>query len=124
MNQEEIVQMQENSGSLVSMNGFLSTSRKIDQAIPFALKPSQRSSVVGVLLEIEGNIHSNQMNFADIAQYSAYPNEQEVLFDLATVFKIVHVEFDQVKRLWTIHLTGRQATFVHHSRMTCDRCIQ
>ena len=107
MNQEEIDQMRENAGCLVSMNGFLSTSRNIEQAIPFATKPSQRPSVVGVLLEIEGNIHSDQMIFADIAQYSVYPSEQEVLFDLATVLKIVHVEFDQGKRLWTIHLTGK-----------------
>jgi hypothetical protein len=98
--------MFDNVGGLVSMNGFFSTSRDIEQAIRFALKKSQRKDVVGVLLEIDGDINLDKMIFADIAQYSAYPKEQEVLFDLATVFKIVHVEFDKGRDLWLIQLSG------------------
>ena len=69
-------------------------------------KKSHRNDVVGVLLEIDGNINLDKMIFADIAQYSAYPKEEEVLFDLATVFKIVHAEFDKGRHLWIIQLTG------------------
>jgi len=104
--QEEINQMVQNVGGLISMNGFFSTSRDIQQAIRFATKNSHRKDVVGVLLEITGNIQSDRLIFADIAQFSAFPKEQEVLFDLASVFKIVHVEFQNEKNLWVIELTG------------------
>ncbi|CAF4739684.1 unnamed protein product [Rotaria sp. Silwood1] len=102
----EILQMRNSLGGLISMNGFFSTSRDIKQAIRYATKESKREGVVGVLLEIYGNIASDKMIFADIAQFSQYPEEQEVLFDLATVFKIVHVEFDKGRKLWTIQLSG------------------
>jgi hypothetical protein len=106
MSNAEISQMVNNVGGIVSMNGFFSTSRNIEQAVRFAMKPSHRKDVVGVLLEIDGDVNLDKMIFADIAQYSAYPKEQEVLFDLATIFKIVHVEFDKGKKLWVMQLSG------------------
>ncbi|CAF1509835.1 unnamed protein product [Adineta ricciae] len=106
MTNAEIAQMRENVGCLISMNGFFSTSRDMQQAIRFATKPSQRNEVVGVLLEIDGDITSDKMIFADISQFSAFPEEQEVLFDLATIFKIVHTEFDKGRNLWIIQLSG------------------
>ncbi len=106
MTSAEISQMVDNIGNIVSMNGFFSTSRDAQQAVRFALKPSHRKEVVGVLLEIDGDVNLDKMIFADIAQYSAYPKEQEVLFDLATVFKIVHVEFDNGRKLWVMQLSG------------------
>lgn len=106
LSREEINQMVENLGALISMNGFFSTSRDVEQAIQFATKKSERKDVIGVLLEISGDIHLDQMVFADIAKFSIYPKEQEVLFDLASVFKITHVEFDKGRNLWIIQLTG------------------
>jgi hypothetical protein len=106
MTNAEISQMVDNVGNIVSMNGFFSTSRNVEQATRFALKPSHRKEVVGVLLEIDGDVNLDKMIFADIAQYSAYPKEQEVLFDLATIFKIVHVEFDNGRKLWVMQLSG------------------
>lgn len=107
MSKAEIEQMRANEGALISMNGFFSTSRDIEQAVHFATKPSQRQEVVGVLLEIEGNVESNKMIFADIAEFSAFPEEKEVLFDLATVFKIVNIQYDTGKKLWVMQLNGK-----------------
>ncbi|UJR38413.1 hypothetical protein I4U23_031081 [Adineta vaga] len=106
MTNAEIAQMRDNVGGLISMNGFFSTSRDMEQAVRFATKPSQRNEVIGVLLEIDGDVNLDKMIFADIAKFSIYPNEQEVLFDLATVFKIVHAEFDKGRNLWIIQLSG------------------
>lgn len=106
MTNGEITQMLDNVGRLVSMNGFFSTSRDMEQAVQFAMKPSQRPDVVGVLLEIDGDVNLDKMIFADIAQFSAFPKEQEVLFDLGTIFKIVHIELDQTRNLWVMQLTG------------------
>ena len=106
MTNGEILQMRDNVGGLISMNGFFSTSRDAEQANRYATKKSQRSEVVGVILEIDGDITLDKMVFADIARYSAYPEEKEVLFDLATIFKIVHVEFDKGRNLWIMQLSG------------------
>ncbi|CAF3639387.1 unnamed protein product [Adineta steineri] len=106
MTNGEISQMIDNIGGLISMNGFFSTSRDIEQAVRFATKPSSRNNVFGVLLEIDGDINLDKMIFADIAQFSTYPEEQEVLFDLSTVFKIVHTELDKTRNLWVIQLSG------------------
>ena len=114
MTQGEITQMLDNTGRLVSMNGFFSTSRDIEQAVQFATKKSQRSDVVGVLLEIDGDVNLDKMIFADIAQFSAYPKEQEVLFDLGTIFKIVHVEFDKSRNLWVMQLSGEKERKTSH----------
>ena len=114
----EINQMLDNIGRLVSMNGFFSTSRDIDQAVRFATKSSQRSDAIGVLLEIDGDVNMDKMIFADIAQFSAYPKEQEVLFDLGTIFKIVHVEFDKTKNLWVMQLSGLiENKYAYHSSL-------
>jgi hypothetical protein len=102
----EINQMVDNVGGLISMNGFFSTSRDEFQARRFATKISRRNDVVGVLLEISVDINHDKIIFADIAQFSAFPQEQEVLFDLATVFKIVHVELDRATDLWVMQLSG------------------
>ncbi|CAF2941549.1 unnamed protein product [Rotaria sp. Silwood2] len=106
MTNNELFQMRNNVGGLISMNGFFSTSRDIEQAVQFATKESKRQEVGGVVLEITGNVRGDNMIFADIAELSEFPEEQEVLFDLATVFKIVHVEFDQGRKLWSVQLSG------------------
>jgi hypothetical protein len=119
MTNAEIHQMRDNNGGLISMNGFFSTSRSKEQALKFATKKSQRNDVVEVLLEIDGNINSDKMIFADIAHYSAFPEEQEVLFDLASIFKIVHVEFDKGRNLWTMQLSGK-VKYVLFSLFLCQ----
>lgn len=124
MTREEILQMRDNIGGLISMNGFCSTSRDIEQAIQFAKKGSKQQHVVGVLLEIDGDLSSEQMIFADISQFSVFPNEKEVLFDLGTVFRIVHVEFDKARDLWIMQLTGKitKKKLMLKHRSTIFRC--
>ena len=122
MTNGEIAQMLDNVGRLVSMNGFFSTSRDVEQAVQFATKPSQRPDVVGVLLEIDGDINLDKMIFADIAQFSAFPKEQEVLFDLGTIFKIVHIEFDRTRNLWVMQLTGLNQKIAYRTLSIAFRC--
>ncbi len=106
MTNGEINQMVDNVGGIISMNGFFSTSQDVEQAVRFATKISHRTDVVGVLLEISGDVNHDKLIFADIAELSAYPKEKEFLFDLATIFKIVHVELDKGRNLWVIQLSG------------------
>ncbi|CAF1310841.1 unnamed protein product [Didymodactylos carnosus] len=80
---EEINSMQRNVGSLISQNGFLSTSRSRKVAQDFALTPTTRPNVLPALFEISANVSQlKTIVLADIAEYSAFPFEEEVLFDL------------------------------------------
>ena len=98
LDKEEFGKLIENQDKLISTNGFLSASQLHSSAYSFALKPTKRSHIIPVLFQIECNIKQLGKNviFADIAQYSEYPNEQEVLFELSASFRLESIEEDGV----------------------------
>ncbi|CAF5066598.1 unnamed protein product, partial [Rotaria sp. Silwood1] len=105
MEEEELKSLKQNEHNLISTNGFLSTSRSKQLAIKFATKSTTRTNVFSVLYEIECNIQKTEsIIFADIAQFSDYANESEVLFDLGATFDIVSVNEDIHLNLWLIKL--------------------
>ena len=102
---EEVNRFQSNVGSLISTNGFLSTTRSYDLALQFALKTSKRSvDVLPTLFIIEADINLDDVIFADISSLSIYPDEEEVLFDIGCAFKITDVYLDNDKKLWIIKM--------------------
>ncbi|CAF1395234.1 unnamed protein product [Adineta steineri] len=102
MEENELLTLQQNQGNLISANGFLSTSRSKELAFSFATKLTTRANVLPVLYEIECDVQSTI--FADIAQFSDYPKESEVLFDLGSTFRIVSVVDDTQLKLWIIKM--------------------
>ncbi|CAF3857538.1 unnamed protein product [Rotaria sp. Silwood1] len=91
---EEFDKRKENQGKLISLNGYVSTSREKLLALHFATKSTKRMDVIPVLFHIQCDIKQIDKNiiFADIVQFSDHPKEQEVLFDLNTCFKIESIE--------------------------------
>ena len=85
----ELEEFRLNEGKLISINGYLSTSRSRSVAIQFTGGDKKRSDTVPVLFEIEcRNEEGKRCIFADIAEFSNFPEEQEVLFDLGTVLQV------------------------------------
>jgi hypothetical protein len=79
---DEIQLFKDNVGNLISLNGFLSTSHLRSVAFEFANKSKKRQAEK-VLLEIHVNMKfANKVIMADVAKYSDFPEESEVLFDL------------------------------------------
>jgi len=65
------------------MNGFCSTSRNREMAVKFSKN---------VLFDIEVDFNKHPaLIFADISSTSQFDEEEEVLFDLVTVFRIEKV---------------------------------
>jgi hypothetical protein len=95
------------TGSLLSTNGFLSTSQKREIAIAFANKkqniPGQ--PLCKVLLEINLGVDQSPIVFADISHVSAFPEEGEILFDMGTILCLQNVIYDEETRLYIIKLT-------------------
>ncbi|CAF0800693.1 unnamed protein product [Didymodactylos carnosus] len=89
---------------LVSINGFLSTTRSRHLALNFATKPTKRMDIVPVLFEIEVDRTQTTTVFADISEWSDYPQEQEVLFDVGAVFEISNVKVNEEQHVWIIKM--------------------
>ncbi|UJR32922.1 hypothetical protein I4U23_020383 [Adineta vaga] len=93
-------------GSLISTNGFLSTSRKRDIAMAFSVKKQNiiNEPLYNVLLEINLNIEKSPVVYADIGHLSAFPEEGEILFDLGTVLSLQSIVYDKEIDVYTIRL--------------------
>lgn len=90
---------------MVSSNEFFSTSRDRDVALIFSGQSSHLSSTVqSVLFEIEVNSSLAAAGFADVADISRFKDEQEVLFSLNALFKIVSVQFDSILKVWKVRM--------------------
>jgi tetratricopeptide (TPR) repeat protein len=99
----EFEKLKDNVGKLISTNGFLSTSRSKDVAKIFVGGPIENKQ--NIFFEIECNIDKLQdaIVFADIARFSKYPEEKEVLFDLGATFEILSINKDE-SDCWLVHL--------------------
>ena len=82
----ELEQFRSNENKLVSINGYLSTSRVRDIAIRYATDDVTRPDTVPVLYEIDCFRDNDWPIFADVARFSDFPKEKEVLFDIGAVF--------------------------------------
>ncbi|CAF1207016.1 unnamed protein product [Adineta steineri] len=100
----EFQRIQQNIGNLFSINGFLSTSRSKDVSLMYSGVCS--NELYAVLFDIECNLNelNNAVIMVDVKTYSIYPDEEEVLFDLGTTFKIVSVEEDIDLKVWLIKM--------------------
>ena len=96
LDKEEFEKLKENRGKLISTNGYLSTSRLHRKALKFAMKPTKRTDVISVLFQINCHVKmiGKSIAFGDIAQFSEYPAEEEVLFDINACFEIDSIKED------------------------------
>lgn len=103
---EELERLRENKGKVISINGFLSTSRNIDVALAFAGESLSHTLFQAVLFEIEVNSSMRTVVFADVEKKSRMTDEEEVLFTLNSLFKIESVTFDSIRKIWAVKLMG------------------
>ncbi|CAF3797974.1 unnamed protein product [Rotaria sp. Silwood1] len=96
----------DNSGSLLSINSFLSTSANRNLAVMFAGESDDDAQLTAVLFSIEIDVNErNNHPYANISEISAFgETENEILFSIGTVFRIGRAERVSNK-LWCIHLT-------------------
>ncbi|CAF3620755.1 unnamed protein product [Rotaria sp. Silwood1] len=109
MAKEEFNKIKENKGKLISLNGYVSTSRKKPLALHFALKSTKRIDVIPVLFHIECDLKTIDKNivFADIVPFSDHPDEEEILFDLNTCFKIISIEENDLLKIIKMKLSNQ-----------------
>lgn len=103
---DEFEKLKQNVGTIISINGFFSTSRDVNVAIKFARKSSSCETFKTVLFEIQADASLSTVVFADIQNRSLIADEQEVLFNLNAVFKIDTIQFDSTLMLWKVQITA------------------
>jgi tetratricopeptide (TPR) repeat protein len=97
MSNEEIEKFKQNIGCLISTNGFLLTTRDRNRSL--SLFKQHFSSKENVLLEIHVDLSIETIILADISSY-----EQEILFNINSLFKIDTTEYDSINHIWEIKL--------------------
>ncbi|CAF1447691.1 unnamed protein product [Adineta steineri] len=103
---EELEKIKENIGKTISTNGFLSTSRNINVSLRFIHNNPPLNDFTLVLFEIKANPLLKTVIFADVGDRSRIKGEEEVLFNLNSLFKIVSVCFDSELNVWKVELNA------------------
>ena len=102
----EFPKIMRNEGGLLSFNNFLSTTR--DEQIAHMRADSSRDDpeLTGILFEIIIDPSISTTPFARLNTVSYFRDlEEEILFSMHTVFRIIQVEQIDDRRLWRVKLT-------------------
>jgi tetratricopeptide (TPR) repeat protein len=91
----EIIRIQNYRGKSITTKGFLSTTKSIDVA---------RMFTANVVFDIEIDPKLENVIYADITSYSQIPDEEEILIDFGTSFKVVDIILDPLDNWWTVQL--------------------
>jgi tetratricopeptide (TPR) repeat protein len=101
MSKTELSHLRQSSGQFISINSFLSTSLSRDVALFFLgitdVNASQaQNGLEYVLFEIDAdpNLSGGVSAFANIADFSVFDEEEEILFALGSVFRLNDVRPD------------------------------
>jgi tetratricopeptide (TPR) repeat protein len=99
-------QMKETKGGLISFNNFLSTSKDRNVSLRFARNSLPDPDSVGILFVMTIDPSKSTMPFASINGISYFPEEDEVLFSMHTVFRIHDIKsMGENQRLFQVDLT-------------------
>jgi tetratricopeptide (TPR) repeat protein len=97
--------MQKIKGGLLAFNNFLSTTKKREVSLGFAVGGFGEAGMVGILFEMIIDPLISSAPFAAIDEVSYYKTEEEVLFSMHTVFRIAKItEIDKNNPLYQVEL--------------------
>ncbi|CAF4851553.1 unnamed protein product [Rotaria sp. Silwood1] len=91
MSREELHLLKESKGQFISMNSFLSTS--LDREISRMFVSPKHEDLCSVLFEIDVDpyLSYEAKPFANISSQSQFKDEQEILFMIGTIFRLVNI---------------------------------
>jgi len=112
MSKIELERLRESVGHLISVNAFFSTSRQqcVSEAYAGAgikgNNPSISTVFESVIFDIEVNLEQDpDIVLADVRHLSQFKDEDEILFDLGTVFKVQSLKYVNDRHYWKCQMT-------------------
>ncbi|CAF5017745.1 unnamed protein product [Rotaria sp. Silwood1] len=107
MREQELETLKTNIGKLISPNGFFSTTKDYEVALPFAGEDNAKTkSTLFVITMDQTKMATGAFVAADIEELSNYPQEKEVLFSIGSTFRIDNVTYDPVLKKSYVHMTA------------------
>lgn len=104
---------------LISLNSFVSTTLEEDIAKKFCnIRAAKDDEAVLFKIDIDMNNEHN-IPFADISKFSQFPEEEEILISIGSIFRIESVTLDETKDLYTINLSMSP-----HDQLTVNEYIE
>ncbi|CAF3377101.1 unnamed protein product [Rotaria sp. Silwood2] len=127
LTQQDFNHLVDTKGGLLSFNNFLSTSKQQKEAMRFvedALRKYEHNVGVLFIITIDpSRVSTSKTPFAIIDDYSAFPQEQEILFSMHTVFRVGEIKRTvNNSRLWEVELTLTDDNDPQLAALT--RCIE
>ena len=104
MSQEELSRLQQSIDKIVSFNSFLSTSFDRDVCLFIAGDTNNSNERVLFQIRTHANKCTSTKPFANIADDSAIPDEEEILFMLGSLFRLNKIA-QQDDGVWLIQMT-------------------
>ncbi|CAM4801575.1 unnamed protein product [Rotaria magnacalcarata] len=102
----EIEKLKQSIGTIISINGFLSTSMDLSEAKDFTKGTVKFPDMQKAIIEISFNTSIQDTNvFAEIAHQSIFNDEKEVVFDYNSLFNVTSVEYDWYDIAWIVKMT-------------------
>jgi tetratricopeptide (TPR) repeat protein len=126
MSKEELDILIKFVGTFISINSFLSTSPNREQTRSFLISSALSTDLESVFIEIDANHQlDNNQHFGNITSYSYFPNKDEILFTMGSIFRLVHIDRD-IDGIWNIQLIlcsnkdQQLQTFIQHKKNELD----
>jgi hypothetical protein len=105
MSNKEFDYFKELRGNIISINTFLSTTRSMQVALMYAGKYHGNPLMTSIVFSIEKDFPVNTRPYANISAYSLFPDEEETLFAMGSVFRIGNIrQLPNSNDVWIIHL--------------------
>jgi tetratricopeptide (TPR) repeat protein len=105
MSAEEINNLRNYVGNIISINSFFSTSVSRQKSMLFLNQIGVSNDLHRVLFEIDADPRlMSSKPFANISKYSDYSNEQEILFMIGCVFRLIDVQQSANGEMWIVQM--------------------
>ncbi|UJR19159.1 hypothetical protein I4U23_022289 [Adineta vaga] len=102
---EELEQIKRNKGEFISFNSFLSTTRSRNNGRFFTdASGAQIHGLHSILFEFQVNPNKITKPYTDVSRFSQHGEEEEVLFMIGSIFRIVDIFYDQSESIWIAQL--------------------
>jgi tetratricopeptide (TPR) repeat protein len=106
LSEEDFKQLKNTKGGLFSFNNFLSTNKSRHVSLGLAREAATNPDLVGILFMMKIDPTQSTTPFASIRGVSFFPEEDEMLFAMHTVFRINDIKpLGENNRLFEVNLT-------------------
>ncbi len=106
ISKDELDSLQNSLNQFISINSFFSTSTDRSKALSFFNLSKSTENIEKILFEIEANPNLVKTKpFANISKFSDFPDENEILFMIGSIFRLTNISFDKIQQNWIIQMT-------------------